>query len=277
MLSHFVSSFPTAATADHTPSTQCAATPAGHTSFLFHVVNNGCIWRACTVADPGEPWGPGPPCPQDFFNFMQFSGNFWGKNPYFEQILGSGPLLGVQTPLGPLTKVLDPRLLHLSDLQLYRWVPVNRNMDNPNSRLIMANEVSDLSRVNSPLNLKFAKKTTRCINFELSGTSLYLAFRCVSYILTTHRVLFKSCIFQQKCSQKGEIFGVKIWRQGHFQPSQTWGFPCSPGLLIPSNRPCMWRSFQIVTGNMLKKQTFLSSYQSCHHTYLDSKKNAKEG
>ena len=36
-----------------------------------------------SLADPGEPWGPRPPCPQDFFKIMHFSGNF-------EQILGSG-------------------------------------------------------------------------------------------------------------------------------------------------------------------------------------------
>ena len=34
------------------------------------------------------------------------------ENPNFEQILGSGPPLGVKTPRGlPLTKILDPRLL----------------------------------------------------------------------------------------------------------------------------------------------------------------------
>ncbi len=32
-----------------------------------------------------------PPCPQDFFEIMQFSGNFKGKTPIFEQILGSAP------------------------------------------------------------------------------------------------------------------------------------------------------------------------------------------
>ena len=31
------------------------------------------------VADPGGPWRPGPPCPQDFFKIMQFSSNFKGK------------------------------------------------------------------------------------------------------------------------------------------------------------------------------------------------------
>ena len=41
----------------------------------------------------------GGPLPQDFFKIMQFSG-------IFEQILGPG----VKTPLGPLTKILDPPL-----------------------------------------------------------------------------------------------------------------------------------------------------------------------
>ncbi len=47
--------------------------------------------------------GPGPPCPQDcffFFRIMQFWGSFKEK-AYFEQILGSGPPSGVETPLAP--------------------------------------------------------------------------------------------------------------------------------------------------------------------------------
>ena len=40
---------------------------------------------------------------------MQFSGNFKGKTPYFEHILGSGPPLGSKLCLPP-TKILDPRL-----------------------------------------------------------------------------------------------------------------------------------------------------------------------
>ena len=47
-----------------------------------------------TLADPGEPWGTGPPIPQEFFNFMQFPGHFFGKTPYVDQILG------LKAPLG---------------------------------------------------------------------------------------------------------------------------------------------------------------------------------
>ena len=54
-----------------------------------------------TVADPGGPGGPGPLAPKVFFKIMQFSGNFKGKKPYFEQILGSGPPPGVKTLLPP--------------------------------------------------------------------------------------------------------------------------------------------------------------------------------
>ncbi len=44
--------------------------------------------QVTTVADPGgAPLGPGPPCLQDFFKIMQFSGNFKRNNPYFDQIL----------------------------------------------------------------------------------------------------------------------------------------------------------------------------------------------
>ena len=42
-----------------------------------------------------------PPCPQYFFKIMQFSGNFWGKTPYFEHILGSALPLGVKIPMAP--------------------------------------------------------------------------------------------------------------------------------------------------------------------------------
>ncbi len=58
---------------------------------LCIVSKHGRTFNARTdlsLADPGRgPWGPGPPCPQDFFKIMQFSGNFKGKPP----ILGSGP------------------------------------------------------------------------------------------------------------------------------------------------------------------------------------------
>ena len=41
-----------------------------------------------------------PPCPQDFFKIMQFSGNFKGKSPIFSKFWAQGPPLGVKTPLG---------------------------------------------------------------------------------------------------------------------------------------------------------------------------------
>ncbi len=46
---------------------------------------------SCGSRGPG---GLSPPCPQDFFKIIQFSGNFKEKKPYFEQMLGSGPPLG---------------------------------------------------------------------------------------------------------------------------------------------------------------------------------------
>ena len=48
-----------------------------------------------TAADPGGPWGPGPALPPRFFsqNHAVFR-QFYGKPPYFEQMLGSGPPLG---------------------------------------------------------------------------------------------------------------------------------------------------------------------------------------
>ena len=52
-----------------------------------HVSNVGLtlLAKVClpALADPGGPWGLGPPCPQDFFKIMQFSGNFKGKKPLF--------------------------------------------------------------------------------------------------------------------------------------------------------------------------------------------------
>ena len=57
-----------------------------------------------SVASSGSRGGLGarpPSLPPRFFKIMQFSGNFLGKKPYFEQILGSGPPLGVKSLLGP--------------------------------------------------------------------------------------------------------------------------------------------------------------------------------
>ena len=44
-------------------------------------------------ADPGGPGGPAPPCQQDFFKIMQFSGNF-EETPILSTFWGQGPLLG---------------------------------------------------------------------------------------------------------------------------------------------------------------------------------------
>ncbi len=50
--------------------------------------------------------GSRPPCPQDFFKIMQFSGNFKGRPPILSTFWAQGPPR-VQTPLGHLTKILD--------------------------------------------------------------------------------------------------------------------------------------------------------------------------
>ena len=50
------------------------------------------------VADPGGPGGP--PLPQDIKKLCNFQA-ILRENPYFEQILGSGPPFGVKTPMGP--------------------------------------------------------------------------------------------------------------------------------------------------------------------------------
>ncbi len=49
------------------------------------------------VADPG---GLGPPCHQDFFKIMQFSGNFKGKTPILSKFWAQGPPWG-QNSTGP--------------------------------------------------------------------------------------------------------------------------------------------------------------------------------
>ena len=46
--------------------------------------------------------------PQDFFKIMQFSGNFKEKSHILSKFWAQGPSLGVKSPLGPLTKILDP-------------------------------------------------------------------------------------------------------------------------------------------------------------------------
>ncbi len=62
-----------------------------------------------TLEDSGGPWGPGPPCPQDFFKIMQFSEDFKGKTPILSKFQALAPL-GSKLCWAPLTKILDPRL-----------------------------------------------------------------------------------------------------------------------------------------------------------------------
>ncbi len=52
----------------------------------------GVILWGGPLSDPGG--APAPLAPKISKKIMQFSGNFKGKNPFFEQILGSGPPLG---------------------------------------------------------------------------------------------------------------------------------------------------------------------------------------
>ena len=50
---------------------------------------------------------PGPPCPQDFFTIMQFSGNFKGNTPILSDIWAQATPLGSKLYWAPLTKILD--------------------------------------------------------------------------------------------------------------------------------------------------------------------------
>ncbi len=70
----------------------------------------------CPVADPGGSGGPGPPCPQDFFKIMQFSGNSKGKPLFWANFGLSPPLLGSKINWVPLTKILNPRLCSIYPL-----------------------------------------------------------------------------------------------------------------------------------------------------------------
>ena len=64
------------------------------------------------------PGAPRPLPPRFYFEIMQISGNL-RETPCFEKILGSGPPSAVKTPLGPLAKILDPRLLFPPNM--YAW------------------------------------------------------------------------------------------------------------------------------------------------------------
>ena len=75
-----------------------------------------CLIFQFPVADPGGgPWGPGPPLPP---KISPKSGSFQAilrGNPYFKQILGSGPPpLGSKLHWVPLTKILDLRLVSVT-------------------------------------------------------------------------------------------------------------------------------------------------------------------
>ena len=74
---------------------------------MFHAVQFQTL-------DPGGSWGLGPPCPQDLFKIMEFSGNV-------EEILGAGPP-GVKTA-GPLTKILDPPRIEVAHQKNVQTMP----------------------------------------------------------------------------------------------------------------------------------------------------------
>ncbi len=52
-----------------------------------------------------------PPCPQDFFLIMKFSGNFKGKTPILSIFWAQGPPLRSKLCWAPLTKILYLRLV----------------------------------------------------------------------------------------------------------------------------------------------------------------------
>ncbi len=75
------------------------AVDCGWTALTAGGCMGGGSWAGQPVADPGDPWGSGPPCPQDFFKSCSFQA-ILRENPYFEQIWAQGPPLGVKTLLG---------------------------------------------------------------------------------------------------------------------------------------------------------------------------------
>ncbi len=77
---------------------------------------------------------------------------FWGKNPYFEQILGSGPPLGSKLRWAPLKKILSPRL----DCGASLYLP------------------SNVMTCGSPNDLHIASATSRSVMFIWSDTKVKL-------------------------------------------------------------------------------------------------------
>ncbi len=81
--------------------------------WLSTLVSVAKCWCLSSVADPGGPGHSLPP--RFFFKSCSFQA-LLGENPYFEQMLGSGPLLGSKLHWAPiLTKILDPRLIFVLD------------------------------------------------------------------------------------------------------------------------------------------------------------------
>ena len=62
--------------------------------------------------------GGGISCPQDFFEIMQFAGNFKGNPPILSKFWAQGPL-AIKLGRAPLTKILDPRLNLFTFFHLY--------------------------------------------------------------------------------------------------------------------------------------------------------------
>ncbi len=71
--------------------------PVGATVGRNKQASTGACEHCLSLADPGG--RVPPPCPKDYFQIMQLSGNFKGQF-YFEQMLGSGPPWG-QNSAGP--------------------------------------------------------------------------------------------------------------------------------------------------------------------------------
>ena len=78
---------------------------------------NACIafCNGRAPADQRGPWGLGPPCPQDVFKIMQFSGNFKGKPPMLSKFCAQSPL-GSKNSAGPPLTILDPLVVRVLDL-----------------------------------------------------------------------------------------------------------------------------------------------------------------
>ncbi len=76
---------------------------------IGHVRRNSQKKTYCCILAVVDPGGS-PPCLQDFFKIMQFSGNFRGKTPILSKFWPQGPPWGQKLCWAPLTKILDPCL-----------------------------------------------------------------------------------------------------------------------------------------------------------------------